>query len=254
MNIEEKGVATLDRALAILAAFTDTQPELALAELSRRTGLYKSTLLRLLVSLQQSGLIGQHADGSYHIGASAIRLANLYQRSIRGAHLISAALTDLVRSTNENANFYVRRGEARVCIYCASSPQAIRQHTLVGDIFPLTRGAAGKVLCAFSDDFKSAAALDTVRECFVAVSHGEYIRDLSAVAVAVFGIANRCEGAIAVTGLTSRFTTQRIAQIETALLARAVDLTRALGGDCKPLEGALHKAQPKMRKQKTFKT
>jgi DNA-binding IclR family transcriptional regulator len=55
MSVEEKedrGVATLERALAILGTFESSSSQ-SLADISRRTGLYKSTLLRLLGTLQK---------------------------------------------------------------------------------------------------------------------------------------------------------------------------------------------------------
>jgi DNA-binding IclR family transcriptional regulator len=241
--MEEKGVATLDRALAILAAFSEDTPRLSLAEMSRRTGLYKSTLLRLLLSLQQAGLIDQDGDGNYHVGAMATRLAGLYQRSLRGSNVIQAALQSLVAATSECANFYVRRGDVRVCIYCVDSPQRVRVHTLVGDIFPLDRGAGGKVLSAFSDDLRSAPGLSEVRESCIAISHGEYTSDLTGIAAPVFGFGNRVEGAVAVTGPTNRFTSERIATSKIELLRTALGLTQAFGGDVKDLEGALHRAE-----------
>jgi DNA-binding IclR family transcriptional regulator len=241
--MEEKGVATLDRALAIFGAFTEEAPKLSLTEISRRTGLYKSTLLRLLSSLQQSGLIEQNDDGDYHVGSTAMRLANLYQRSLDISSIIGAALRKLVDATSENANFYVRRGDARVCVYCADSPQQIRAHTLVGDIFPLDRGAGGKILSAFSDDLRSGPGLEAVRESCIAVSHGEYTSDLTGIAAPVFGTGNRVEGTIAVTGPVSRFTPERIATAEIALLRTALELTRALGGHSKNLESALFRAE-----------
>ena len=42
------GVAAVDRALTILSAFDGEPNALTLAALSRRTGFYKSTLLRLI--------------------------------------------------------------------------------------------------------------------------------------------------------------------------------------------------------------
>jgi len=242
-TMKEKGVAAVDRALAILSAFSKEASRLSLAEISRRTGLYKSTSLRLLSSLQRSGLVEQNDDGNYHVGVAAMRLANLYQRSLRGSNVIGAALQQLVEATSENANFYVRRGDSRVCVYCADSPQQMRPHTLIGDIFPLDRGAGGKILSAFSDDLRSAPGLAEVRERCIAVSYGEFIRDSTGIAAPVFGIGNRIEGAIAVTGPTSRFTAERIASSEIALLRTALELTRAFGGDTKDLERALYRVR-----------
>jgi DNA-binding IclR family transcriptional regulator len=236
--MNEKGVATLDRALAILAAFSAAEPALSLAELSRRTGLYKSTLLRLLASLENFGYVGQHEDGSYHVGPSALRLANLYQRSIKPAELINAGLRRLVQATTESATFYVRRGDARVVVYREDSPHAVRHHALLGDIFPLNRGAAGKVLRAFAPEHPNDSDLVGVRERYVAVSHGEHAADLSAVSAPVFGIGDRIEGAITLTGPSSRFTPDRIAQMEALLLDTVAELTKAFGGDAEGIERA----------------
>jgi DNA-binding IclR family transcriptional regulator len=241
--MEEKGVATLDRALAILDSFTEESPRLSLADISRRTGLYKSTLLRLLSSLQQSGLIGHDADGGYHVGGTAMRLANLYQRSLRGAHVIAEALQRLVDATSENANFYVRRDNVRVCIYCAESPHRVRAHTLVGDIFPLDRGAGGKILSAFSDDLCSGPGLAKVRERCIAISHGEHANDLSGIAAPVFGLGRRIEGAVSVTGPTSRFTPEQVASFELELLQAAAEMTSAFGGHNEVLKVALAQAR-----------
>src|SRR5215469_16019481 len=77
------GVAVLDRAFAILNAFGPTDDRLTLTELSRRTGLYKSTVLRLLGALEHGGFIRKLSDGQYAIGHQPLRLAALYQRSFQ---------------------------------------------------------------------------------------------------------------------------------------------------------------------------
>ena len=66
---DEGGVAAVDRALSILDALTDEK--ISLAELSKRTGLYKSTVLRLAKSLERFGYILRTDDGSYRLGANS---------------------------------------------------------------------------------------------------------------------------------------------------------------------------------------
>ena len=51
------GVAALDGAIAILKAFTVADRPLSLAEISARTGLYKSTILRSVASLIRAHLL-----------------------------------------------------------------------------------------------------------------------------------------------------------------------------------------------------
>ena len=66
---QEGGVAAVDRALDILAAFKPTDKALTLAELAARTGFYKSTILRISQSLLRHNYLQRLDDGSYRIGA-----------------------------------------------------------------------------------------------------------------------------------------------------------------------------------------
>ena len=78
---DEGGVAAVDRALSILDALTDDK--VTLAELSKRTDLYKSTVLRLLKSLEKFGYVLRSADGSYRLGSKVLHLGALYQRHFK---------------------------------------------------------------------------------------------------------------------------------------------------------------------------
>ncbi|RVA25927.1 IclR family transcriptional regulator, partial [Mesorhizobium sp. M7D.F.Ca.US.004.03.1.1] len=77
-----EGVAALDRAIAILDAFTTADRSLSLAEIAARTGLYKSTILRLANSLLRGRLLERLDDGRYRVGPATFRLGALYQRSV----------------------------------------------------------------------------------------------------------------------------------------------------------------------------
>ena len=59
------GAAAVDRALSVLSAFRTGDRSLTLAELAERTQLYKSTVLRLLASLEHGRLVQRTADGHY---------------------------------------------------------------------------------------------------------------------------------------------------------------------------------------------
>jgi len=90
------GVAAVDRALTILAAFEGESEAMTLAALARRTGLYKSTLLRLMTSLQQFGYLLQLRDGRYQLGPMPFRLGAVYQRANRLHDRVVPVLRQLV--------------------------------------------------------------------------------------------------------------------------------------------------------------
>src|SRR5687767_14125614 len=101
-----EGVAAVERALAVLAAFRRGDTSLSLAELSVRTGLVKSTIMRLAVSLERYGFLVRLHDGSYQLGAEALRLGVAYQQSFRLEALVLPALEGCVARCNETTSFY----------------------------------------------------------------------------------------------------------------------------------------------------
>ena len=119
----DSGVAAVDRALSILAAFRNGDDALSLAELARRTGLYKSTALRLLASLARSGMVERTEQGTWRLGAECARLGSLYGARFDLARIVRPALAALVEATGETASFYVRDGRSRIVrvSWCQSS-------------------------------------------------------------------------------------------------------------------------------------
>lgn len=101
------GVAAFDRAFAILGAFDANHSALTLVELARRTGLYKSTILRLITSLEWAGFIRRMVDGQFTIGHEPSRLANLYQTSFRLRDILYPLLQAISDETRETSSFYL---------------------------------------------------------------------------------------------------------------------------------------------------
>jgi len=241
---KDKGVATLERALAILGTFEASTTQ-SLADISRRTGLYKSTLLRLLGTLEKFGYVGQLRDGGYHVGVAALHLGSLYQRWVSPAELINPVLRSLVEQTGESASFNVQEGALRVCVYRVDSPQKIRDHVRVGDVLPLERGAAGKVMLAFGDE-RSNAQWESLRSRCFCLTKGEIETDTAAVAAPVFTANGVLEGALAITGPKFRFSDSQVHTMRPALLSAALSLSRELGGQTLQLEAAMHRLKEEL--------
>ena len=147
-----QGVAAVDRALTILRAFEgegDPEP-LTLAALARRTGLYKSTMLRLMVSLQAFGYIVQLPDGRYHLGPTPFRLGSVYQRGNRLYDHVMPVLRALVAQGTESPSFHIRHdAKLRLCVLRIDSQHSTLDRVCAGALLPLDRGAAGTIILAF---------------------------------------------------------------------------------------------------------
>lgn len=222
-NRDKDGVAAVARALALVAAFDERHPRLTLAELAKRTGFYKSTILRLSVSLERAGFLARDSDGAFRVGAAALKAGQLYQAAFHLGDVALPLLHKLAAESGETASLYVREGDMRVCLHRVESAQMVRAIVREGDGRPLDRGAAGKVLRADASD-------PGLRKDGFVVSIGEVSPESAAIAAPVFGVDARVVAAISVSGPTQRFAPASVAAMGAKVKAAGAELTRRLGG------------------------
>ena len=196
-------VEAVERALTILDAFAADKPELTLAEIAAATGFYKSTILRLFGSLERFGYLIREPSGAFRLGPSLWRLGSIYRHGFNLGDAIRPELRRLVEATRETASFYVREDKTRVCLFRQNSPQPARHHLDEGTRLPMNAGASGHVLAAYTDP-TSVKAKSTKAKGY-AVSLGERDPDVAAVAVPIFDSGVHFRGALAISGLISRF-------------------------------------------------
>lgn len=225
----KEGVAAVDRALSILDAFTERDHSLTLTEISRRTGFYKSTALRLTESLAKFGYLWRLDDGSFRIGPKPLQLGALYQRQFRTVDVVPRALRRIVDALSESASFYIRDRDRRICLHRIDSPRAIQDSVREGDTLPVGIGASGHVLQAFNRE--PGALNDEIREQFFSASAGERDPETAAVACPVFGPGQKLAGAIGVSGPKYRLQELPPEKVLPVLLQEARELTRLFGGD-----------------------
>ena len=225
-EMESKGgVAAVDRAISIVRAFTHQQPVMTLAELARATGLYKSTILRLLGSLEKVYFIVQRADGSYQLGPGLLELSSIYQDSFDLRQFVQPALERLVSETGEGATFFVLEGGQQLCLFRVDGRQSIRDYSIrLGDRRPLDQGAAAETFRRFGRA-EGPFRADTL----VSTSFGSVNPEMAALAAPVFGRENRLAGVITLSGPISRLTPQHAAQIIPVLVREAEQLSTLLG-------------------------
>lgn len=223
------GVAAVDRALTILDAFTAEDRGLTLSEISRRTGLYKSTALRLVESLEKFGYLRRDEEGYYKLGAKPLYLGTLYQRQFRTSDCVPKALREIAGELRESASFFVRDGDKRVCLHRVDAPRAVRDTISEGDRLPIDVGASGHVILAFGG--QSGRRYDEIRQRLHAASYGERDPETAAVSCPVFGIYQEFAGALTVSGPRYRIEEMTVDGILPVLYKHARDLTRQFGGN-----------------------
>jgi DNA-binding IclR family transcriptional regulator len=241
----DEGVAAVDRALSILDAFAEHDQKLTLAELSKRTKLYKSTVLRLTKSLEKFGYLRRSEEGAYRLGSKVLFLGSLYQRHFRTLDLVPQVLRQMVEELQEGASLYVRDGEHRVCLHRIDSKRAVRDSVHEGDRLPLTVGASGHVIRAFNG--ATNARYEQIRRDMYSASYGERDPETAAVACPVFGVGQQFVGALTVSGPKYRVEAAGVERILPVLFRHASELTRVLGGD--PAVFPLARKKPRSAKR-----
>jgi DNA-binding IclR family transcriptional regulator len=241
------GVRSVQRALYLLTLFDEDHPSRTMRELVEMAELPKTTVLRLIQTLEQSGYLYDRPDGRICLGPKLIRLSRAVDLVWRLPVAVDATMERLRERSRETVNLYVREGQFRVCAAQKQGPQTIRYVVPVGMQLPLWGGAAAKVLLAnaapelidhvLKDGGKDATyrewllhELKRVREAGFAASHGERERGSSSVAAPIRA-GELTVAALAISGPTMRFTDTRVHEFAELLRNATQDMERSFTKD-----------------------
>ncbi|SEK58395.1 transcriptional regulator, IclR family [Roseovarius nanhaiticus] len=198
----ERPVAAAERSLRILDAFAAEHRPLTLSDLADATGLFKSVILRYMISFEKLSYVRKLADGRYQLSVKAFQLGRAFENSLDQRELIEATMTQLRDSTGESVFLYVREGDNRMCLMGVDSPQSLRVSRKVGVHIPMDTTSISQVLRDFADGAPRgvAQAADLAR-----YSVGAYDPLTSSISAPVFDRNGTLVGAIAVSGPIGRF-------------------------------------------------
>jgi DNA-binding IclR family transcriptional regulator len=245
-------VQSIERAVSILRSFTEAEPELRVTVLAQRLDLHKSTVSRILATLQQDGLVAQNPEtGKYRLGLGLISLAGvaLGRLDVRGVS--QPYLNRLVEVSQETVNVTVMDGRECVNIERIASPKPIRYVGWIGRRTPLHCTAAGKVLIAEMSEKERRGLLqppltaytdktivdvsmlnrsmNQVQKQGYAIVHEEFEEGFSAIAAPVHGLGGEVVGAISISGPSYRLGPGQIEAFTAPLLETTAMISADMG-------------------------
>jgi DNA-binding IclR family transcriptional regulator len=247
----ERQVETVARALEILECFTDAEPELSLKQLSERTGLYKSRILRLCGTLAAHGFLLRLPRASYKLGPKLMSLGKVYERANPLAVISRPVLKQLSKLTGESTKLFVIDGTRRLCLVRETGPSPLHYAINEGQSLELHAGAGGKVLLAYAPQALRQQVLGqslpritpltivererlesdfaAIRAQGYAFSSGELVAEVAGLAAPVFDGDNQVCAALTISGPKQHFGAARRQEMITHLLATARQLSFLLG-------------------------
>jgi DNA-binding IclR family transcriptional regulator len=228
MEDQKHTVRAVERALDILSLFTE-EAEMSLTEIAGKTGLHKSTVFRLLASLEGKGFLVRNAEtDKYRLGFRIWELAANLSQTDDPATLLLPEMERLRDLVGETVSLYVRDGTERIRIQAVQSNQAIRRVAPIGARLPLNVGASSKVLIAFAESGVQEEVLNALewssrqeRESFqrqlgeirklgYATSVEEREPGAAAVSAPIYNRQHKLAAALAVSGPSNRLTLEKM--------------------------------------------
>jgi IclR family transcriptional regulator, pca regulon regulatory protein len=145
---------SLERGLAILAAFTPDRPALGISELAQRLGLTRSTTHRYVATLARLGYLNQdESTRKYRLGIRALDLGFAVLGSLELREIAAPHLQRLTATTGHTSNLAIR-DDTDVILIDRIRGRPGRYHHLeftlhIGSRIPSYCSATGKALLAF---------------------------------------------------------------------------------------------------------
>ncbi len=229
MEEQKLTVRAVERALDILLCFT-ADTDLSLTDIAGRVSLHKSTVHRLLASLEVKGFVirDPHTE-KYRLGFRVWELSAHLSRTDDPAQVLLPEMERLRDELGETISLYIRDGKERIRIQAVQSNQAIRRVAPVGVRLPLYVGASSKVLLAYAETEEVDKVMQSDPEWTTQVERSAFIEQLNdirvkgfatsieerepgaaAVAAPIFGWSGDLSAALSVSGPANRLTLDKM--------------------------------------------
>jgi DNA-binding IclR family transcriptional regulator len=237
--------------MALLKTFNDERSVLGVTELSRIHGLQKSTVSRLLSTLERAGMVARDPDsGRYTLGLALVGLGVSVRRDLR--QVAQALLAELCEQTQETVHIAVLDGDEVINIE-AVHPESrqVRHAGWVGRRAPVHCSSTGKVLLAYrpqedierviarglprvgpatiTDADALRAELEAIRRRGLALAVEEFEEGLAALAAPIRDHAGRVIACVSVAGPSFRLVPAALNRFGALTIATADEISRRLG-------------------------
>jgi DNA-binding IclR family transcriptional regulator len=229
-------IQAVSHALDILESFTRSDKELGVTELSKRLGLHKNNVFRLLATLEHRGYIEQNKETeNYHLGPKTLQIGSVFIEQRECRRQARPVLEDLMAATGETAVVAVLRTNQVIYMDSVESNRTVRVVSRIGAMLPAHCTAVGKAQLAFLSSaeieriypgpalpgathqtLKSRAALmdelKGIREREYAVENEECDLDVKSIAAPVRDFSKNVIAAVGIIAPAARLSDDRIAK------------------------------------------
>jgi IclR family acetate operon transcriptional repressor len=249
----------VDKALRILETLGKASEDLGLVELSRQLAIEKSTLHRLLGTLEARGFVRRDPISlRYSLGIRMLELGTAVTARSALARAAHPVLDRLALRSRHTVNLAVLDGDEILYVAKRESAEPLRLTVEVGRRLPAHCTALGKAMLAFrpapevrrlfgrrrrlqrftpstiTDPHKLLRHLDEVRRTGVAVDREELIPGLRCLAAPVLDFTGHAVAAMSISAPAVTLGEERVTELRPMLVEAVAEVSKALGGPADP--------------------
>ncbi|HOO64294.1 MAG TPA: IclR family transcriptional regulator [Synergistaceae bacterium] len=215
---------TTEKTALLMELLAISETPLSLREMASQTGISRSTVHRIMQSLESFGWVEKESlQGYYRPGMGFFFLAG-QENSFESLLALGIPVMErLVQGTSQTALISVLEGYRGRCVASVPSPRAVQFVAKKGMVFPLNGGATGKVLLAHApealqhfllfekplerytentvtDPEELQRELEIIRRRGYAISREEFMHRTAALSVPLFEGEGRFLGQLGISG------------------------------------------------------
>lgn len=202
--------------------------ELSFQEIINLSGIPKTSVYRMLLSLEEMGFLEKGRDAKYRLGLLFLKFGHLVSARLDLRQIAYPLMNDLHNDVKEAINLIVKEGNEAIYIEKIDTKQKVRLYTAIGRKSPLYAGACSRSILSFLPDSDIQEYLDSIELKSVAlgtitdkvrlyetikqaridgftISHSELENYTSAVAVPIFNHKGEVIAGISIAGIEANY-------------------------------------------------
>lgn len=149
---KSNNINSINRAFMILRLFSESW-ELGIQDISRLTGLNKTTVFRVVKSLEANRMLGQnHQTDKYYPDVGVLELAHNIYANYDVKYVFQPYMNRLLEEFNEDVILSTLSGTTAVCIERFRSNNVMALYSNVGRALPVYGGSTARVFLPYLDE------------------------------------------------------------------------------------------------------
>ncbi|MED4910961.1 IclR family transcriptional regulator [Brevibacillus centrosporus] len=242
---------TVVKSMELLNLFIE-HSRLSLNEMVELSGIPKTSIHRMVGSLEGMDFLQKGEDGKYSLGLLFLQFGQLVAERLDIRQIALPAMTKLRDQVEEAVNLIIRDGKEAIYIEKLDTNHPVRLYTKIGRRSPLYAGACSRIILSYieekererylqetelnpfghgtiTDKERLRQELEQARDKGYTISYSELENDTVSIAAPIFDHTGRLVAGISIAGPQVRFEKERIPDLIGHLLKTSEEISRELG-------------------------